>query len=187
VSKKIKGKTPLSIILLVLLAIIFAFIGCSQPTDSEIADPGVTDTETNPTGPKGSISGKVACANPASSGTIKLYLEKTDGFHAETINTSVAASTSARFLWPWLLICTAGPDGSYTFEGVVGGIYTLYAASEDEQEQAVLINIPVEEDETVTNDPLALKPVGSIKGKIVLDSTDTGNLGFTLFIEGNLM
>ena len=164
---------------LVCVCMAVAIIGCPEP-NNEQDNPNVPN---NPNNEKSNISGKVSFANPASSGIITLYLEKTDGFHSGT--TAVQNNNTSRKIGgTGAKTTTAKADGSYTFNNIDEGIYTIYAASEDEAEQAVLINIPVVKDTLTTTNPMILKPVGSIKGRIVLDSSNNVNLGFTVFIAG---
>jgi len=162
-----------SLFVAVGIALILAACPASIQDDSEV--PGGAD------GSKVILSGKAIFANPASSGTITVHLEQTDGLYVESMQPQARSARNAK--------TTAKSDGSYTFENVGVGIYTIYANSEDETEQAVLINIPVEKnagEETIeiTLEQMTLKPVGSITGRIILDGSNSGNLGFTVFIAG---
>nr|WP_319475069.1 carboxypeptidase regulatory-like domain-containing protein [uncultured Sphaerochaeta sp.] len=75
-------------------------------------------------------------------------------------------------------------NGEFSFESVPEGSYTLYASSKDSKERAVYTSLQVVKGETVTAPDLQLTAVGDIKGKIVLDGTETGNIGFIVFIAG---
>ena len=75
-------------------------------------------------------------------------------------------------------------NGEFSFESVPEGSYTLYASSKDSKEQAVHTSLQVVKGRTVTAPDLQLTAVGDIKGRIVLDGTETGNIGFIVFIAG---
>ncbi|WP_319755575.1 InlB B-repeat-containing protein [uncultured Sphaerochaeta sp.] len=75
-------------------------------------------------------------------------------------------------------------NGEFSFESVPEGSYTLYASSKDSKERAVHTSLQVVKGRTVTAPDLQLTAVGDIKGRIVLDGTETGNIGFIVFIAG---
>jgi hypothetical protein len=158
------------ILAIVSITIALTFIACSD------------DDPDNPKGQKSSLSGKVAFANPASSGRITVYLERTDGLYAESVQAQV--STARSIGGSGAISVVANADGSYAFDNVYEGIYTIYATSDDKTEQAVLINIPVEEGKETAVGQMNLVPVGSIKGWVKLDGSENNNLGFTVFIAG---
>ena len=147
------------------------------------ACPQVTDdpNQNGPTGGNSGITGRVGFANPSSSGTITVFLERTDGLHVET-GTSRDSGVE-RAVSPGARSTVVGPDGSYSFDNVPEGVYTVFAVS-GEGEQAILINVAVRGDSPVTSANMTLLPPGNITGQIVLDDSDGGNLGFTVFIAG---
>jgi len=147
------------------------------------ACPQVTDdpNQNGPTGGNSGITGRVGFANPSSSGTITVFLERTDGLHVET-GTSRDSGVE-RAVSPGARSTVVGPDGSYSFNNVPEGVYTVFAVS-GEGEQAILINVAVRGDSPATSANMTLLPPGNITGQIVLDDSDGGNLGFTVFIAG---
>ena len=174
-------KSTLLRIVSIFIAIIIAFLvtACSESDEN--------DTKKNDDSNKLKITGKVSFANPSSSGAITLYLEKTNGLYADSIQSGTRATRNQDGNSQGnRKKTTANSNGSYTFDNVEEGVYTIYASSQDESEQAILINVPVEktENNTVDANPMTLKPVGSIKGKIILDGSSDNNLGFTVFIAG---
>jgi hypothetical protein len=79
---------------------------------------------------------------------------------------------------------TTGSDGSYGFNSVMPGTYTIYASSKDSSEGAVTTNITVTAGARVVAADLLLTPVGSLSGRIQLEDNETGNLGFLVFVAG---
>ena len=75
-------------------------------------------------------------------------------------------------------------DGSYLFENLKPGTYTVYAASTYSSERAVCTNVVVREAETTVAQTLKLTATGSISGSVTLDSSLTGNTGFLVFVAG---
>lgn len=82
------------------------------------------------------------------------------------------------------LITVTDENGSYSFAGCEPGNYTVYATSNNSSEKTVTANVIIESGRTVTVESLFLTAVGSLKGKIILDGTDDGNLGFIVFVAG---
>ena len=106
---------------------------------------------------------------------IILTLEKTDG-----LSTQTAIQTAA------LPSCVTPFDGSFLFENLEPGIYTVYALSPKSSPslKAVCTNVVVRAAETTVAETLKLTATGSIKGKITLDNSLTGNTGFLVFVAG---
>ena len=75
-------------------------------------------------------------------------------------------------------------DGSYTFEGLQAGTYTVYAASSYSSERAVCTNVVVRATETTVADVLKLTATGSITGTVTIDGNASGNTGFLVFVAG---
>jgi uncharacterized repeat protein (TIGR02543 family) len=142
---------------------------------------------TSPTGPgsgvqPGEISGKALFSNAADHTGITINLEKTDGLISASVSRSLNAG---RAVYSDGETATAtAEDGSYRFTGVNPGTYTVYASFQKSKERAVATNVTVLAAQASTADDLNLTPVGSIKGKITLDGTATGNSGFLVLVAG---
>ena len=168
--------------LLKLLGVIafFAVIGFSM-TACPVPDTTVTP-ET------GSVNGKALFNNSGNHAGITISLEKTDGLR------SVAAVSAARGMVEGarsidgaraiLSNKQTNEQGEYEFDKLIPGSYTIYASSQNSLEKAVLTNVIVAAGSAVTADDLNLTAVGSITGRIVLDETETGNLGFLVCVAG---
>ena len=115
----------------------------------------------------GSINGRVVYSY--SNNNINVSLEKSNG-----------VSIESRFFRS----TKANNDGSYSFSDLEAGTYTVYASTDDSVQRAVCTNVNVEAGRGVTASDLVLTPIGSIKGKILIDGKKSGNIGCTVFIEG---
>lgn len=139
----------------------------------------------------GSITGKAFYFNADDNSTIQITLDKTDGLRAASVLNScgiidkncyaIDGNTTNERTVVSLNFCEA--DGTYTFENLEPGVYTVYATSNDSSEKAVVRNITVEEEEVIVPD-LQLTATGSLKGKISIEDTAASNSGFVVFIAG---
>ena len=168
------------------MLIVFGLFSCNM-------DVGVKTPE-NETKATGKITGKVMYSNvegDAHNGII-LTLDKTDGLvtqnvmnvmqgRVQTVDTFQSAAANARSI---VANNVTSSDGSYTFENLEAGIYTVYAASSYSAEKAVCTNVVVRAAETTVADVLKLTATGSISGKITLDNGRSGNTGFLVFVAG---
>jgi hypothetical protein len=139
-------------------------------------------TETPPT--TGSITGKVTFLNSTFHEGIVISLENRTNNITRSVSRALAGdvrSITARVIEGRT---TTNAEGRYSFDNVPEGDYTLYASSQDSSEQAVYTLIRVEQGRIVTAPDLQLTAVGSIRGRILLDGTANGNIGFTVFIAG---
>ena len=160
-----KSFFPLQCILFTAI-VLFNFVSCTNNTDS-------SDTKDNlPV--TGKIAGKVKYSNSDETSTsgIIVTLEKTDGLNvlSESSNNSSQLVTSK--------------DGSFLFENLSEGVYTIYASGAYSSERAVCRNIVVRASETTIVESLNLVATGSISGKIQSDDKSLGNTGFLVFIAG---
>jgi hypothetical protein len=147
-------------------------LGCTPSVD-----PGKdSDTTEQP----GEIIGKALFSNADDHADITINLEKTDGFISKSVSLSQKAGRAVYSNGE--TVTSTAADGSYRFTGVSPGTYTVYASSRDSRERAVTTNVTVLAAQAVTVADLNLTAVGSIKGKIILDGTATGNLGFLVFV-----
>ena len=123
----------------------------------------------------GSIQGKVFYSNGENHSGIILTLDRTDGLRA------ITDSDGSRAI---VAMASSKSDGSFEFNNLEPGTYTIYAASNDSVEKAVSTNVVVKGAETITAEVLKLTATGSISGYVVLDGTRTGNIGFEVFLAG---
>ena len=115
----------------------------------------------------GSLNGRVVYSS--SNNNVTVSVEKSNGVSTDS---RIFRSTKAN------------TDGSYSFGDLEAGTYTVYASTDDSVQRAVCTNVNVEVGRSVTASDLVLTPIGSIKGKILIDGKPSGNIGCTVFIEG---
>ena len=136
----------------------------------------------------GSVNGKAFYRNSSSHSGITISLEQSDGLRSlASISTAFSIARGARSINSVRAVLSqkqTNENGEYTFDKLSPGIYTIYASSQDSLEKAVLTNVTVEAGRAVNADDLNLTATGSISGKIILDSTETGNFGFLVCIAG---
>jgi hypothetical protein len=134
----------------------------------------------------GSISGKVIYTNlnESSNAGIIVTLEKTDGLRTIAVMRSAKARNIADNSRSIAANTITSSDGSYLFENLEEGTYTVYAASPYSSEKAVYTNVVVRSAEQTIAEVLQLIATGSISGTITLDDNSTGNTGFLVFVAG---
>ena len=115
----------------------------------------------------GSLNGRVVYSS--SNNNVTVSVEKSNGVSTDS---RIFRSTKAN------------TDGSYSFGDLEAGTYTVYASTDDSVQRAVCTNVNVEVGRSVTASDLVLTPIGSIKGRILIDGKPSGNIGCTVFIEG---
>ena len=152
----------------VLITVVFCSV-CLLVTVSCSQDPAVEIKQ------YGSISGKVLYSNSEDHSGIVLTLDKTDGLRA------ISKSDGSRAI---VSMVNSKSDGSFSFQNLEAGTYTIYASSNDSVEKAVSTNVVVRSSEAVTVDDLHLTATGSISGYVTLDGASTGNTGFLVFLSG---
>jgi len=81
----------------------------------------------------GTITGKAFFKGSASHGGIVVTIEKTDGLRASSVIISSGRSTLARSITGSTV---TSEDGSYYFDGITQGIYTIYAISRNTVEKS---------------------------------------------------
>lgn len=166
--------------------IVFGLFSCDM--DVGVKTPG------NETKATGKITGKVMYSNVEGDNHngIILTLDKTDGLvtqnvmnvmqgRVQTDDTFQSAAANARSIVANNVTLS---DGSYTFENLAEGTYSVYAASSYSTEKAVCTNVVVRAAETTVADVLKLTATGSISGRITLDNGTSGNTGFLVFVAG---
>lgn len=129
----------------------------------------------------GKISGKARYSNAAESNNsgIIVTLDKTDGLKVLSDSRAVEPANEK-----YSTQVTTSADGTYLFQNLSEGIYTVYAASPYSPEKAVCTNVVVRAAETTLAESLNLTATGSITGSITLDYSSTGNSGFFVFVAG---
>lgn len=159
------SKTRQTMISLVILCIITVVVGittsCSAPLEDTVQ--------------YGSIQGKALYSNGNDHSGIVLTLDKTDGLRTITKDDGSRAIIS---------MASSKADGSFSFNNLEPGTYTIYASSNDSVEKAVSTNVVVKAADTVTTEDLKLTATGSISGYVTLDSGSNGNVGFLVFLAG---
>jgi hypothetical protein len=154
---------------IVVALIAIALIGTGCPTEGD----------TSPT--TGSITGVAKYSSGANHAGIVISLEKSDGLRTVSALAAARGANAARAVTS-SAVTTA--DGSWAFDKVAPGTWTIYASSQNSKEKAVQTNVTVAAGRSVTAGELQLTPVGSIKGKVILDGTTMGNGGFLVFVTG---
>lgn len=150
------------------------FISCSP----EVPVQNIPDESVE----KGSIEGKALFRNSDNSEGIIIVLEATDGLRSER----VCRSSGSSFLRSGDVSGTCKTDaaGKYSFSDIDCGTYTIYAASENSTEKAVMTNVTVKKNNVSIPDDIYLTATGAVKGRIILDESENGNYGFSVFIGG---
>ncbi len=147
-----------------------------------------TDISSSDNDSDGTITGKALYSNADDHSGILVSIEKTDGLRAASISNavdnasrSIYSSTSSRAI---LSNKVTASDGSYSFTNLESGTYSIYASSQNSLQKAVVTNVVVSSGRTVTASELKLTATGSITGSIIVDGTDSGNLGFVVYVAG---
>ena len=167
--------------------IVYGLFSCNM-------DVGVKTPE-NETKATGKITGKVMYSNVEGDNHngIILTLDKTDGLvtqnvmnvmqgRVQTADIFQNGDSNARVI---VANNVTSSDGSYTFENLAEGTYTVYAASSYSSERAVCTNVVVRAAETSVADILRLTATGSITGRITTDwNSWSGNTGYLVFVAG---
>ena len=171
-------KKILSLLLIVLssLFILFSAVSCA----GESSDSGI-ESHAN-----GKISGTVTFSNvdSSSNGGIIVTLDKTDGLRSVAVANAVESRSINGASRSVVGTTLTKSDGSYLFENLEAGTYTVYAARSYSSEKAVCTNVVVRSAQTTVADLLNLTATGSICGTVTLDGTRRGNTGFLVFVAG---
>ena len=155
-----------------VIASVFCGVGCK---------PGVeikpTEKET------GTIQGKAFYSNDNvdNHSGIQITLVSTDGLRSVAYCESRGIATNARSVSD---IKTTSEDGSYSFENIPVGTYTIWASSRNSVEEAIETNVNVTANEVVTANDLNLVATGNVKGTITIDGKTDKTLGLDVFIAG---
>ena len=135
-----------------------------------------------------SISGKVIFTNSTDSSSIQVYLDKNYGLFTQSVlnkifpeNPLYASSSQARNIVSY---SNCSSDGTYRFENLESGTYTIYAISSDSTEKAVCKSVTVSSGSTVQIPDMVLTATGSVSGKIILDDSLDNNIGFIVSAAG---
>jgi hypothetical protein len=128
----------------------------------------------------GSIAGVARYVNKADDSGIVVSLELVQAARTVSFDRAVASrSASARVLADQT---TTRADGSFSFDAIPPGTYTVYASSADSAEGAVRTNVTVEADSRATAGELQLTATGSISGTVVNGATGEGEAGWIVGI-----
>lgn len=162
---------------IVLSFTLFCFISCNGAINDEIITENL---------PSGKISGKVIFSNAEETQNdgIIVSLDKSDGLRTVAVSRAVNSRSINNVSRAIVSTEMTSNDGSYTFENLTPGVYTVYASSSFSKEKAVCTNVVVRSAETTTVETLNLTATGNISGNITLDNSTTGNIGFLVFVAG---
>ena len=138
------------------------------------------------TSPRGKISGTVTYSNVAeeSHGGIIVTLDRTDGLRTARVEGASQDRSAAETNRSVAAKTVTAADGTYRFERLEAGTYTVYASSSFSTEKAVCTNVVVRSAETTLAEALNLTATGSISGTVTVDGSDIENTGFLVFVAG---
>ena len=155
-----------------VIASVFCGVGCKPEVEIK-----PTEKET------GTIQGKAFYSNDNvdNHSGIQITLVSTDGLRSVAYCESRGIATNARSVSD---IKTTSEDGSYSFENIPVGTYTIWASSRNSVEEAIETNVNVTANEVVTANDLNLVATGNIKGTITIDGKTDKTLGLDVFIAG---
>ena len=155
-----------------VIASVFCGVGCKPEVEIK-----PTEKET------GTIQGKAFYSNKNvdNHSGIQITLVSTDGLRSVAYCESRGIATNARSVSD---IKTTSEDGSYSFENIPVGTYTIWASSRNSVEEAIETNVNVRANEVVTANDLNLVATGNIKGTITIDGKTDETLGLDVFIAG---
>ncbi len=150
-----------------------ALLGAQEDSNGDTAD-------NEPAMGVGTIEGTAQFGNTRDHMGIIVSLEAVDGARSASVSQSVASrGVSALSLVDQT---TTDAEGSYRFEELAAGTYTVYASSNDSSERAVRTNVTVVEARTVTVEELLLTATGSISGTVVNGATGEGEMGWIVAV-----
>ena len=163
-----------------------AVLACSLLLLTAISCAVETVNTENDTVITGKISGTVKYSNVEGNnhGGIIVTLDKTDGLRTRAVMQTVSSRSAVSSARTVVASNVSSADGSYLFENLEPGTYTVYAASSYSSERAVCTNVVVRAAETTVAGALKLTATGSILGKITVDNSLTGNTGILIFVAG---
>ena len=158
---------------ILVIASVFCGVGCKDKVEVEL----------KPTIQYGTVKGKAFYSNDNvdNHSGIQITLVSTDGLRSVAYCESRGIATNARSVSD---IKTTSEDGSYSFENIPVGTYTIWASSRNSVEEAIETNVNVRANEVVTANDLNLVVTGNIKGTITIDGKTDGTLGLDVFIAG---
>ena len=158
--------------LLVVINLLLGVIGCKDP-----------EIEVIPTKKYGTVKGKAYYSNEnvEDHTGIQITLVSTDGLRSVAYCESRGIATNSRSVSD---IKTTAEDGSYSFENIPVGTYTIWASSRNSVEEAIETNVNVRANEVVTANDLNLVATGNVKGTITIDGKTDKTLGLDVFIAG---
>ena len=176
-------KKRLSVTGFIFAVILSFFISCNLSTGQTSTRTIIIGTENSQTG---RISGRVIFSNAESNqnGGIIVTLDRTDGLRTEQVLEASAGRSTIPASRSIVANGTTSSNGSYIFEYLSPGTYTVYAASTSSNEKAVCRNIVVQAQETTFVRDMSLTATGTITGKITIDGNSSGNAGFVVFVAG---
>lgn len=166
-------------LLVLMIAILTAFLGgcLSKTEDTNNSKVTVETTKV------GSISGVAKYKNQSDFSNILITVEKlSSGAVTQSVKRAISLKRSVGIVA--YKTTTTDKNGNYKLTGLEEGTYTVYASNQDSTEKAVKTNIEVRANIETTATILQLTPTGNISGKIIVNSKETGNLGYLVCVAG---
>ena len=175
------AKTFVCGFLAVVLALVFT--SCSDPLDL----PYEKNEQTS--GITGAVTGRVIITDTQTGiGGVNITLENSNGvFSVSVLSANIGITNGTRSIngsRSAAANTTTAADGSFTLSNIPAGNYFLYASSQNSLEKAIRTNVTVTANQTINTGILPLTPVGSINGKITLDSASDNVWGFIVSVAG---
>ncbi len=164
------SKRIYSFLIITLVTVLLTFSSCDLV-------PGTTNTT-------GNITGKIIFENSTSHDGIIVSLESKEGDLTKNVSKVIYGESKAYNSKAIDFQTITDSDGFYSFSNIPEGEYTLYASSKDSSEKAVYTSINLKKGETLSVSDLKITAIGSIEGRIVIDSSATGNIGYVVFVAG---
>ena len=150
-----------------VLLILVSFIGCKKELELE--------TEV------GSIQGVVQFENTSNHEGIDVFLESTDGLVATTYYSARGIKSNARIVTSSV---KTDKTGTFYFNEVPTGVYTISASSSLSHEKAILTNVIVQKSAITELEVIKLQATGNINGSITIDNTKDNVYGIDILVLG---
>ena len=130
----------------------------------------------------GCIQGRVRYSNCNDHSGITLSLEKTGEVNSSGFSAIIEGiGTGSRDI---ITRFSTQKDGTFEFNNLTPGVYTVYASSDDSVEKEVSTNVVIKGSETVTAEDLLLTATGTLTGYVLINGKTSGNNGYSVFLAG---
>lgn len=129
----------------------------------------------------GTIHGVVQFENISNHEGINVVLESTDGLMATSYYSSRGIKSNVRSVESSV---KTDENGSFHFDNVPVGVYTVTAFSDLSNKKAILTNVVVEKSEITELQEIKLKATGNLKGSVTIDNTKENVCGIDILVLG---